>query len=232
MTVFEAIEARKSIRAFKDQRIEKEKLLKVLEAGRQAPSAGNQQAWKFIVVQEKGLIGKLMEACNGQKFVGEAPAVLVLVANSPRQMMCGQPARTVDCSIALSFMMLLPKGNACLLTMKPDVDVNELIDSEDTPSEIKELDVSVLHQHIINQVWLGNPEIELDDQDVKYVKDAAEVLRLMKSCKYSVSFLVNPTRINQVCNIAKLGMRMPHKSTYFFPKLVTGLVMRDMNSPW
>lgn len=133
---------------------------------------------------------------------------------------------------AVSFVMLLPRGNACLMTLKAAVDVNELIDNEQTPREIKELDVSILHQHIINQVWLGNPEIELDDQDVKYVKDAAEVLRLMKSCKYAVSFLVNPTKIEQVCNIAKLGMRMPHKSTYFYPKLVTGLVMRDMNAPW
>ena len=106
MTVMEAIEARKSIRAYSDRPIEAEKLEKVLEAGRMAPSANNQQAWKFVVVTDAALREKLVDACSGQKFVGEAPAVLVGCADNQREMRCGQPARTVDCSIALSFMML------------------------------------------------------------------------------------------------------------------------------
>lgn len=106
MTVIEAIETRKSIRAYSPEPVEQEKLKKVLEAGRLAPSANNQQAWKFIVVQDAALREKLVEACSGQTFVGEAPVVLVICANELRDMRCGQPARTVDCSIALSFMML------------------------------------------------------------------------------------------------------------------------------
>ena len=131
-----------------------------------------------------------------------------------------------------AFILLLPKGRVYLLKLKPQVDVDELIDEDDTPRPIKELDVSILHRYIINRAWLGNPEIELDDQDVHYIKDAAEVLRRMMTCKYGVGFLLNPTRIEQVCSIAQGGLRMPHKSTYFYPKLVTGLVMRDLNSPW
>ena len=106
MTVMEAIESRKSIRSYTNQPVESEKLFQVLEAGRLAPSANNQQAWKFIVVTEEGLRGRLARACRDQMFVAEAPITLVVVANSPRDMYCGQPARTVDCSIALSFMML------------------------------------------------------------------------------------------------------------------------------
>jgi uncharacterized protein (DUF1015 family) len=135
-----------------------------------------------------------------------------------------------------SFTMILPKGKAWLLTMKPGANLDEMMDDEEgeqTPRDIKELDVSILHRFIINRAWLGNPEMELDDQDVAYVKDAGEALRMMTSCsKFGVAFLVNPTRIEQVCGIAGQGLRMPHKSTYFYPKLVTGLVMRDLNSPW
>ncbi|MCL5270848.1 MAG: DUF1015 domain-containing protein [bacterium] len=131
-----------------------------------------------------------------------------------------------------SFFLLLPKCRAWLLAMKPGTNPGELIDDEGIPGEIKELDVSILHRYIIERVWMGNPEIELDDQDVHYIKDAAEVLRRMATGKYGVGFLVNPTRIGQVCAVAGKGLRMPHKSTYFFPKLVTGLVMRDFNSPW
>jgi uncharacterized protein (DUF1015 family) len=43
---------------------------------------------------------------------------------------------------------------------------------------------------------------------------------------------MNPTRIEQVCEVAQAGHRMPHKSTYFYPKVVTGMVMRDLDSPW
>ena len=47
----------------------------------------------------------------------------------------------------------------------------------------------------------------------------------------AAGFLLNPTRIDQVIEIAGLGMRMPQKSTYFYPKIITGMVMRDMNPP-
>jgi uncharacterized protein (DUF1015 family) len=133
---------------------------------------------------------------------------------------------------ALSFVMLLPKCKAFLLTMKPDTDLNDLLDDEETPQAIKALDVTVLHQYLINRAWLGNPEMELDDQDVIYEKDAGRAIQAMCSCKHGVAFLLNPTKIEQVCEIAQAGLRMPHKSTYFYPKLVTGLVMRDLNSPW
>jgi uncharacterized protein (DUF1015 family) len=131
-----------------------------------------------------------------------------------------------------AIVMLLPKGRVYLLKLKPQANVAEMIDDEAVPDAIKALDVTLLHQYIINRVWLGNPEIELDDQDVRYEKDAACVLKSMQTCRFGVAFLLNPTRIEQVCEIAGRGLRMPHKSTYFYPKLLTGLVMRDMNSPW
>ena len=105
MTVLECIEARKSIRSFENREIEAEKLDKVLEAGRLAPSASNRQTWKFIVVQNENLRNKMIEACSNQEFVGEAPAILVVCAE-PHVMRCKQDAATIDASIALSFMML------------------------------------------------------------------------------------------------------------------------------
>jgi nitroreductase len=77
-----------------------------VEAGRIAPSASNEQKWKFIVVTELSLKLKLVKACYNQSSVAKAPAVLVICACDERNMRCGQPARTIDCSIALTFMML------------------------------------------------------------------------------------------------------------------------------
>jgi nitroreductase len=107
MDVFEAISQRRSIRNYKTTAVEDEKLEKILEAARIAPSAANRQEWKFIVVKDQETRDKLVEAANGQKFVGQAPATIVgCSTESERLMPCGQLAYTVDLSIAVSFMIL------------------------------------------------------------------------------------------------------------------------------
>ena len=107
MTVMEAICARRSVRKYQDCPVEEEKLARVLEAGRLAPSARNQQHWRFIAVTDETLRQGMPEACCGQAFVGQAPVVLVMVmTETPRAMSCGQLAEPMDCTIALSFMML------------------------------------------------------------------------------------------------------------------------------
>ena len=107
MDVFEAISKRRSIRNYKTTPLEDEKLEKILEAARIAPSAANRQEWKFLVVKDQETREKLVEAAKGQKFVGQAPITIVgCSTESERVMPCGQYAYTVDLSIAVSFMIL------------------------------------------------------------------------------------------------------------------------------
>lgn len=106
MNVIDCINERKSIRAYLDKPIPKEDLKSVLEAGIAAPSSKNAQAWKFVVVDDLLLNLKLRSACYEQNMVGEAPVTLVICATANRQMPIGQMTAPVDCSIALSFMML------------------------------------------------------------------------------------------------------------------------------
>jgi nitroreductase len=108
MDVFKAIQTRRSIRQYeKDKPVEPDKLKKVLEAGRLAPSASNRQDWKFVVVQDPKTLEKLVEACNGQSFVAEATAFIAACGTNPDPVMsCGQPKHTVDLSIATAYMIL------------------------------------------------------------------------------------------------------------------------------
>lgn len=106
MTVMEAIEARRSVRSYSSRPVTQQELEAVLEAGRLAPSARNRQAWHFTAVRDAALRARLMAACKDQKQVGEAPVTLVVWAEDDPVMACGQSASTVDCSIALSFMLL------------------------------------------------------------------------------------------------------------------------------
>ncbi len=77
MDVSEAIQKRVTIRKWKPMPVEKEKIVKVLEAGRRAPSWGNVQPWQFIVVQDKVRIEELAKAASGQPQIRTAPVVIV-----------------------------------------------------------------------------------------------------------------------------------------------------------
>jgi nitroreductase len=77
MDVTEAILKRRSIRRWKPRSVEKEKIMKVLEAGRRAPSWGNTQPWRFIVVQDKAKREALAKAAGGQDSVSNAPVIIV-----------------------------------------------------------------------------------------------------------------------------------------------------------
>jgi nitroreductase len=77
MDVMDAIKRRRSIRKYKPDEIPKDVLDKLLSAMRLAPSAKNRQPWRFIVVRDEATKAKLADACNGQKWIAEAPVVIV-----------------------------------------------------------------------------------------------------------------------------------------------------------
>jgi len=107
MDVFTAISQRSSVRAYKANDVEEDKLEKVLEAARLSPSASNRQDWKFIVVRNKEIRKKLAKAAFGQSFIAEAPVVIVACGMEPNAMLaCGQPMHTVDVSIACAYIIL------------------------------------------------------------------------------------------------------------------------------
>jgi len=105
--VLEAIKTRQSVRSYRDKEIQEDLLQQVLEAGRLAPSACNNQPWKFIVVKDKNLKEKLIPACKNQKFVGEASVVIVGCAINPSYKMSnGKYSYSIDLAIALDHMSL------------------------------------------------------------------------------------------------------------------------------
>ncbi|MGB9756446.1 MAG: nitroreductase family protein [Candidatus Bathyarchaeales archaeon] len=102
MDVFEAVKKRRSIRAYVSTPIPKEKILKILEAARLAPSAGNAQPWHFIVVTDSEKRRKIAEGRRFAGFLAESPVVIVGcgdVKASPRWYL-------VDVAIAMQNMVL------------------------------------------------------------------------------------------------------------------------------
>ena len=69
-----------SCRRYRDEAVSRDALIDLLEAARWAPSGGNLQPWRFVVVQDEGLRRGLAQAAFGQSFIGSAPVVVVVCA--------------------------------------------------------------------------------------------------------------------------------------------------------
>jgi nitroreductase len=81
MDVYECIKTRRSIRKFKDVEVPWDLVVRLLEAGKSAPSAGNIQNWKFIVITDKAAKQEIAEFCGNQLWIAKAPLLIVPVAD-------------------------------------------------------------------------------------------------------------------------------------------------------
>jgi len=93
MDCFEAIKVRRSIRSFTKEPVPQEDILKILKAGRLAPSAGNLQPCYFIVVTDPQQIQRLQEAALGQAHVGQAPCIIAVCVDPERSSYYGDVGR-------------------------------------------------------------------------------------------------------------------------------------------
>jgi uncharacterized protein (DUF1015 family) len=79
----------------------------------------------------------------------------------------------------------------------------------------------LLHDLLLEKV-LG---IDVGEDSIAFTQDDATAVDLVARQEYQVAFLLNATRVEQIVEPAMAGKRMPRKSTYFYPKLLTGIVM-------
>ncbi len=100
----------------------------------------------------------------------------------------------------------------------------------DLPPELLRLDVSVLEKLILGPHLEISVESLAAGERVTYTVDAEAALEAVKSHQAQVAFLLNPTTVDQIWQVATHGMTMPQKSTYFYPKLLTGLVIYPLES--
>ena len=107
MELFQAIRARRSIRHYLEKPVEPEKLQRILDAARLAPSANNRQEWRFVVVRDREKRQQMIAAAANQEFVGQAPVVIACCSVEDQTIMrCGHPAYAIDLAIAIDHMTL------------------------------------------------------------------------------------------------------------------------------
>jgi len=93
---------------------------------------------------------------------------------------------------------------------------------------LRGLDVSVLHTLVLERIFGIDKENMANQINLTYTKKADEGIAAVDGGKANCCFLLNPTRVTEISDVAAAGEKMPQKSTYFYPKLTTGLVMNQI----
>ncbi|MBU0994740.1 MAG: DUF1015 domain-containing protein [Proteobacteria bacterium] len=113
-----------------------------------------------------------------------------------------------------------------LLYLKPDVIDNAF--DKSFPDVLKHLDVTVL-THLIFSRLLDISHEKMDEHGlINYSSKADQAVSQVASGQAAMAFIMNPAKIKQVQDIAQSGLIMPRKTTYFYPKAITGLVMNKL----
>jgi uncharacterized protein (DUF1015 family) len=125
--------------------------------------------------------------------------------------------------------MVIKKQSSYVLLRLKDFALLDKVIGKELSTALRHLDVNIMEFLIFNNllgISCSDPQWE---EHLTFVHTEHEAIELVKSGACEVAFLVNPTRIEQVSDVVAQGEVMPQKSTYFFPKLLSGLVVNPIN---
>lgn len=113
-----------------------------------------------------------------------------------------------------------------LLTLREDI--SGILDEFEVPDVLKKLDLTVLHKVLVTKEFGYTEEEQMAQQGIKYIKQESEAFDMIDSGKAEASFIMAYPKIKDIKEISEAGYRMPQKSTYFYPKLLSGIVINPL----
>ena len=134
------------------------------------------------------------------------------------------PATPADTPVSADASPAAANGKTAVLLTLRDVHAMDAILPTLAPAS-RGLDVRVLHTLILEPLLGIDSANMAAGSNLTYTRDVQEAVAGVDSGLYQAAFLMNPTRISEICDVAAAGEKMPQKSTYFYPKLLTGLTM-------
>ena len=126
-----------------------------------------------------------------------------------------------------AFGLHLPGGELLLLRLTATAAADALLDPTRAPAW-RRLDVALLHGVVIEHLLGVSTDQAMQTGQIAYIKDAAECLRRADAGEYQAALLLNATPPQAIRDVALAGEKMPQKSTYFYPKLLSGLVIHPV----
>ena len=120
-------------------------------------------------------------------------------------------------------------GRAILLTLRADADLAAHPTLGRQPAVLRRTDVAVLHAAILEHLLGITPEAQAAKTNLWYPQDARAALGELRAGRGDVLFLMNATPVAQVREVAEAGEVMPQKSTFFYPKVPTGVAVHTLD---
>jgi uncharacterized protein (DUF1015 family) len=128
-----------------------------------------------------------------------------------------------------TFAMYTGSGNCKIFRLKDSEAVKKILPEKS--DSYCGLDVSVLHTLVLEGILGIDKENMANQKNLTYTRDAIEALQAIDNSGSggNCAFILNPTKVKEISDVASANEKMPQKSTYFFPKLITGLVMNNFS---
>ncbi len=125
-----------------------------------------------------------------------------------------------------AFAFYYGKDKAVIMVLRDNSVLDNLIPQKS--KAFKSLDVTVLHSLILEKLLGINDDNMANQLNLSYTRNFNKAFQEVDSGNANCAFILNPTKVSQIKDVALAGEKMPQKSTYFFPKLISGLVINDI----
>lgn len=158
----------------------------------------------------------VMEACKAYFDVTPCTGVATMEAQLEELYNQGKKAFGFYCG-GDHWTQLVLKDKSVMAAMLPD-----------SSEALRSLDVSILHTLVLEKLMGIDKENMARQINLTYTKLFDEAIAGVRGGEYQCAFILNPTRVEEIRDVAGAGEKMPQKSTYFYPKLITGLVMNQL----
>lgn len=128
-----------------------------------------------------------------------------------------------------AFAIMLPDNVWRIVRVRPTAKT-DFIENSHLHHAVADLDVSWIHQRMLNDMLGITPQAQAAKTNIDYQHDPREVEAMFKAGRdrYQLAILMNPVSAEQIQAVAVDGERMPQKSTYFYPKIISGLVIHPL----
>lgn len=124
--------------------------------------------------------------------------------------------------------VVAPGGKAMVMVLKRDIDLASHPILGERPEVLRQTDVAILHDGILQHLLGISMEAQVAKTNLQYIQDPREGIAKLASGEGQLFFMMNGTPVSQVRDCAEAGEVMPQKSTYFHPKVLTGLAIHTL----
>jgi hypothetical protein len=128
-----------------------------------------------------------------------------------------------------AFLVVGPAGKRAFLALRRDADLARHPTLSTRPEVVRKTDVAILHSGLLEQELGISLEAQIKKTNLTYLQDPSHGAAEVDRGAGQLLFVMNPTPVAQVRAVAEAGEVMPQKSTYFYPKILTGLAVHTLD---